>query len=95
MQRDNNLVLYRKTTDQARPWEPVWSSSTRHKGPILALMQDDGNFVLYDNRLGANGKGAVWATGTNPNSGAFIALQNDGNLVIYKGSSAIWQTGSH
>ncbi|HYX71651.1 MAG TPA: hypothetical protein VE732_02695 [Nitrososphaera sp.] len=90
MQRDGNLVVYRVTTD---PWTPVWASNTRKSGAVIAIMQGDGNFVLYDEQMGRKGKGAEWATGTNPNPGAFLALQNDGNLVIYRGNKAIWETG--
>jgi len=52
-----------------------------------AVMQGDGNFVLY----GSNNM-AGWATNTSGNyPGAFIALQNDGNLVVYTaGGVPIW-----
>jgi len=42
-----------------------------------ALMQDDGNFVLYDGLTSA-----YWATNTNGNVGAYLLLQGDGNLVV-------------
>ncbi len=54
-------------------------------------MQNDGNFVLYNDA----GQPA-WATGTfgsftNP----YLELQDDGNLVIYhNGRTPIWASGT-
>jgi hypothetical protein len=52
-------------------------------GRFRALMQTDGNFVIYDQGS------AIWATGTQGTGLApyRLAVQPDGNLVIY-GSSA-------
>jgi hypothetical protein len=44
-----------------------------------AVMQGDGNFVLYDNPYG----GAAWETNTDGYPGAYLNLQGDMNLVIY------------
>lgn len=50
-----------------------------------AIMQHDGNFVIYERK---NGKEtAVWNTRTSGNAGAFLALQQDGNLVVYSKAS--------
>ena len=56
--------------------------------PQKAVMQADGNFVIY----GLNG--AVWNTGTDGNwGGSFLALQDDGNLVLYNPSVVpLWAT---
>ena len=46
-----------------------------------AILQTDGNFVVYE-----NGKKPVWATDTSGHKPVFLILQNDGNLVMYKGT---------
>lgn len=43
-----------------------------------AIMQGDGNFVVYDK----SGK-VRWSSGTYGNPGAFFAFQTDGNLCVY------------
>jgi hypothetical protein len=52
-------------------------------GSYRAVMQTDGNFVVY------GPSGATWASGTNgKGSGPYMALmQPDGNLVVYAKSS--------
>lgn len=57
-------------------------------GTYQALMQGDGNFVVY-------GAGrALWATGTQTPAAA-LALQSDGNLVLYDTSGrARWASGT-
>lgn len=53
-------------------------------GGWVAVMQDDGNFVVY-----ANGK-AQWSTRTSV-KGSVVTLQSDGNLVVYTpGGKAVW-----
>lgn len=57
MQGDNNLVMYssRKASGGA-----VWSSrSICRSTPARAVMQNDGNFVIY-----AGDNSAIWASGT-------------------------------
>lgn len=54
-------------------------------GGNIAIMQGDGNFVLY------YGNSAIWATNTQNNEDAYIKMQNDGNLVVYSDThSALW-----
>ncbi len=55
-------------------------------GQYHAVMQDDGNFVIYDGPR-ARGK-PTWATGTDGKGGTQIIMQDDGNLVIYRGARA-------
>ncbi|MFD8479350.1 hypothetical protein [Kitasatospora sp. NPDC059673] len=93
IQRDGNIVMYRKRDDKA-----IWSSGTwGHDGAMLR-MQEDGNLVLY--KPAAHLTDAIWATGTSWSPGAYALLQDDGNFVIYKrGGSpstggAIWSTGT-
>lgn len=73
LQPDGNLVLYRSYNEAA-----LWSSHTYGKAITRAVMQNDGNFVCYDN----SGR-AYWATGTHDHPGSRIILQDDGNLVLY------------
>ena len=59
-------------------------------GWYRAIMQSDGNFVVYKK----NGT-AAWATNTVRGDGTYRAvMQGDGNFVIYNGSSAIWATNT-
>lgn len=62
----------------------LWSSD----GRFFAVMQSDGNFVVY----GPNG--AKWASGTNGSGADRVVMQTDGNLVIYDGSTAEWNSGT-
>lgn len=54
---------------------------------FYALMQSDGNFVLYQ-----PGYLTYWSSGTAGNSGAYLGVQSDGNIVIYAGGRARWTT---
>lgn len=59
-------------------------------GRFTAVMQNDGNFVIYQASVGA-----IWSTATNGNSGARIVMQSDGNLVIYRtNNTAAWATAT-
>jgi hypothetical protein len=44
-----------------------------------AIMQNDGNFVVYKND--GSGK-AIWSTGTNGSAAVKAIMQNDGNFVL-------------
>ncbi|MEU0630750.1 hypothetical protein [Streptomyces sp. NPDC005989] len=79
LQRDGNLVLS----------EPkgvvVWETKTQGLDVKVAVLQDDGNFVLY-----APG-GAVWSTDTNGKAVDRLVVQADRNVVLYdKDGSALW-----
>lgn len=79
LQNDGNLVLLMDGI-------VLWSTNTAGKDTAEAIMQRDGNFVLYDRK----GK-PLWATNTLDTSGAYFVIQNDGNLVIYNASGrSIW-----
>jgi lambda family phage minor tail protein L len=59
-------------------------------GWYRALMQADGNFVVYN-----KANVPVWQTGTNRGDGTWrITMQADGNLVIYNGSTAFWASNT-
>ena len=73
-QTDGNVVLYDDTDRPAR-----WTSATTSSRPGQAMMERDGNFVVYD------GQGrALWMTGTTGNPNAYLLVQDDGNLVVYR-----------
>jgi hypothetical protein len=79
METNGILELY-----SGRLGRVTWSRS----GPAgsYAIMQNDGNFVLY-----TSSHAAVWASGTVGHPNDYIIIQNDGNVVIYDGQ-AIWST---
>ena len=54
MQTDNNLVVY------ATGHNPTWNSRTQGRGATgaKAILQDDGNFVIYDGE-----QRVLWASG--------------------------------
>ena len=56
-------------------------------GPYIAIMQTDGNFVVYQDQLGS--QVAVWASGTSGNNGAYLQLDNAGNLEILSSSGTV------
>ncbi len=57
-------------------------------GQYRALMQTDGNLVVY-----GNGR-ALWSSRTSGAPGAELVMQDDGNAVLYVGSRAVWSTGT-
>jgi hypothetical protein len=82
LQDDGNLVEY----INASGIEPKWSTETKGKNVTEAVMQPDGNFVLYGPDLKV-----VWSTKTDKHDGSSLLLQDDGNLVIYyPNPEAIW-----
>ena len=80
MQTDGNLVYY-------HGGQAIWSTGTAGTNGYSAVMQGDGNFVLYDFK----GK-ALFSTGTSGRPGATFAAQTDGNLVVYAGNTAVWSS---
>lgn len=89
MQGDCNLVLYRegfRGNNQA-----LWSSRTDRRGRnCRAIMQGDGNFVVYEEY----GR-PVFNTRTDRNPGSILVLQDDGNLVMYQGNRVMWASGTN
>ncbi len=81
-QWDGNLVLYMGGT-------ALWSSGTYGRSAGRAIMQDDGNFVVYD----AEGRDA-WSSATCGNPGAYLVVQSDGNMVVYSAVWALWASGT-
>jgi len=69
-----------KENEQLKANESIVSAN----GVYTAIMQGDGNFVIYK-----QGGGPIWASNTS-GSGALVILQGDHNLVVYQGSSPKW-----
>ena len=90
---DGNLVLYiddpSENPNAGLINSAIWSAFTQNNSASYAIMQDDGNFVVYDS-FGNH----FFKTDTQGNPGAFIILQDDGNLVVYAadGVTALWQS---
>lgn len=82
MQLDGNLVLYRIGQGA------LWSAGTGGHPGAYAVMQGDGNLVVY-----GSGR-ALWASGTWGHPGAYTSLQTDGNLVVYGPGGALWASGT-
>ncbi|AOK05804.1 peptidase S53 [Burkholderia latens] len=71
MQGDGNLVLLRQGVAR-------WSSGTYSHPGAFAVMQADGNLVVYSS-TGV----PLWYSGTRGYPGAATYVQDDGNVVIY------------
>jgi Phosphate-induced protein 1 conserved region len=83
MQYDGNLVLYQGTS-------ALWASNSYLSTGYSAVMQNDGNFVLYD----VNQR-PLFASNTWGRPGSALALQNDGNLVVYDTSGRpLWASNT-
>jgi len=79
LQPDGNLVLSEPDGNV------VWSTLTHDQGVERAVLQDDGNFVLY------KGEGAAWATETDGREADRLIVQADRNVVLYgTDGSALW-----
>jgi hypothetical protein len=94
---DGNLVLQINDPDTnpnaGMINRPVWSAYTQNRAASYAVIQDDGNFVVYDSF-----QNALWDSGTfgRQNFSGFIIIQDDGNLVLYDsdGATGIWATNT-
>ena len=95
LQSNGNLALFDLRSNSS---SSLWSSNTSGDSAQCAVMQADGNFVIYT-AGGESSGNAEWASHTSNNYGASLTCQNDGNLVIYFGttddhSTAKWSTGT-
>ncbi len=105
MQEDGNLVMYSRggvpiwaksgntrfrqdqmtAENRMNSGQALWSNNGRY----MAVMQGDGNFVVYK-----VGEGATWSSGTAGVPNAYIRMQSDGNLVIYGDGGAKWSSNT-
>ncbi|MBK8212180.1 MAG: hypothetical protein IPK71_00400 [Myxococcales bacterium] len=83
VQADGNLVLKRSSDNYVK-----WHTNRVGASP-RAVVQGDGNFVLY------HGASAAWYTGTQGRAVRQLILQTDGNLVLYgTDGRALWHTNT-
>ena len=77
LQGDSNLCL-------RSAGNTLWCSQTPGQGIYQAIMQSDGNFVVYEDDT------PIWNTNTVGGADApyRLAMQPDGNLVVYGSSKA-------
>jgi len=73
-QRDNN---------------PAFQASNAFGRGNTAIMQDDGNLVLYDQN-----NQPVWASNTDGFRGADLTVQDAGNMVVYLKGNALWASNT-
>lgn len=83
-QADGNLV---ETGHNGSP--VLWASGTNNTGAAYAVMQQDGNLVIY--RWDGS---YVWHTATYNHAWAHATIQNDGNFVVYWGSYPLWSSNT-
>jgi hypothetical protein len=70
-----------------------WSSNTTASTSAEAIMQYDGNFVLYGAKNGDGSNSVLWASGTAGNFGATLTVQNNGKITVLDDSgSTLWTT---
>ncbi|AXE25426.1 lectin [Streptomyces globosus] len=84
LQYDGNLVLSEPSGSV------VWATDTHEQGVQRAVLQDDGNFVLYSDY------GPVWATDTHGNDAGRLVVQADRNVVLYAvDGSPLWESDTN
>lgn len=87
MQSDGNLVLYFRTPNPDVPmWATSWLGAPSIPGSY-AIMQGDGNFVLYS----PTGT-ALWHTHTYMYPGSYLTIGVDGNVIVYQSGTPRWYT---
>lgn len=88
MQSDGNLVEY--VTEPGGNSFPLFSTNTYNHPGAYAVMQGDGNLVVYSST-----HHPLWSTSTYNHPGAYANLQGDGNFVVYTPDrTALWWTGT-
>lgn len=65
----------------------IWQSNTVGYTGARAVLQGDGNFVIY-----SASNAVLWASNTAGHPGSTLAVQDDGNVVLYDGEQALWAT---
>ncbi|MFF3918459.1 hypothetical protein ACFYZB_34280 [Streptomyces sp. NPDC001852] len=95
MQTDGNLVARLKTGSGSG--QVVWSTGTSGNPGTYAVMQTDGNLVVYKSSGGPGTGGALWSSKTYGNPGAYATVQTDGNIVVNGRAStaALWSSGTY
>ncbi|HEX3947722.1 MAG TPA: hypothetical protein VHW47_08445, partial [Acidimicrobiales bacterium] len=93
MQGDGNLVLYFQTVPGGMVMA-VWSTASETHPGAYAVVQNDGNFVVY----GPTGQQVLWSSGSTGVPNPVLQVQDDGNVVLYgqnqAGQYAAWSSGT-
>ena len=96
LQDDGNLVLYQLAGDDPNGKKyVVWASNTYGQNSQYAIMQPDGNFVIYGPD---NPPNALWASGTNGQGTAPYTLEITEDLtpdgaelqIVDSNGSGLW-----
>jgi hypothetical protein len=101
---DGNLVLG-VLDDRTLPrdsidgdYVPMWDAGINllpNVGTGKAIMQEDGNFVVYE-FIVPEGSVPAWNSQTYGNPGAFLRCQDDGNLVVYSNTGVpLWSSNTY
>jgi hypothetical protein len=85
MQGDGNLVEYESEPNGQS--YPLWATGTAGDPGAVAVMQSDGNLVVY---LSSQ---PLWNSGTYAHPGAAFIVWTDGSLFIAGASGLIWGVG--
>lgn len=81
LQRDGNFAFYDN-------FKLAWETGVLGRIADRAIMQTDGNLVVYD-----SSNRALWNSVTDGNPGAHLAMQTDGNVAILGLAGAVlWAT---
>ena len=77
---DGNLVVY----DETRPDgdQDIWEAGTHGNPGAYAVMQPDGNFLIYRSGPPSNAADGVYETQTSGNPGATLTLKDSGDFVV-------------
>ncbi|MGW3177123.1 hypothetical protein [Streptomyces sp. NPDC001153] len=94
MQTDGNLVARLNTGKGAG--QVVWSTGTSGNPGAYAVMQTDGELVVYKSSGGPGKGGALWSGPADGAPGAYATVQDDGNIVVYEKASTtpLWASGT-
>jgi hypothetical protein len=87
MQTNGDLVVY--WMNGTAIGRALWSTGTSGDNGARALLQSNGNLVLYS----VTGE-ALWSSNTSTGGCSNLVIQNDGNLVVYNKTHATWAAGS-
>ncbi|WP_161967964.1 hypothetical protein [Fimbriiglobus ruber] len=85
LQADGNLVEYNTQTGIA-----AWSSGTFGQNAIEAIMQWDGDLVIYGPTNADGTLNPIWSSGTYGNYGATFSIANTGVMSISLGATVLW-----
>jgi hypothetical protein len=91
MQSNGDLVAALNVGGSTPVPVQLWHTNTAGNDGAYAIMQSDGNLVVY----GAGGA-ALWASNTPGHPGATLAVQDDGNVVLYDSAhNALWSSDTY